>query len=485
MTWRSILHRGWNRDESTRLATSLFFQDNETRSEILNQQTRRERFGTFWETGLSYTEKIGAKGQLEIEYEIGNRANDSDQRVYNVIEGDFGTLEALDTLLTNVYFSDYLTQETELGYQYSTEKLKFQTELQYQTAKLDNRQEFPKEFALERNFSAWLPTLRLEYKFSPNTNLQFDYDTRTAEPSIWQLQPVINNTNPLQVRVGNPDLDQSYRQEMRLRFRSQNPDTDHSWFLYASSSLTNRFISNSTLIASQPLALAEGITLEKGGQLLKPVNLDGFYELRSWANYGMPLEFIKSKFNINAGGGITRRPGQVNDQLGFTNSQRLSTGLSIASSISENLDFNLSARSSFNRSENTLNTNLNTDFFQQRFRVNFNWIIWQGIIYRLDLNHQINSGLNAGFNTNFSLVNMSLGKKIFKNQRGEVSLMVYDLLNQNANVRRNISETFIEDIQTNVLQQYFMLSFTYNIRRFSKGMDEEKYKEMYQEEERN
>jgi len=485
LTWRSILHRGWNRDESTRLATSLFFQDTQTRSEVLNQQTQRARFGTFWETGLSYTEKIGDKGQLEIEYEIGNRANDSDQRVYNVIEGDFGALETLDTLLTNIYYSDYLTQETELGYQYSAGKLKFQTEIQYQTAKLDNRQEFPKSFSLERNFSAWLPTLRLEYKFNPNTNLQLDYDTRTAEPSIWQLQPVINNTNPLQVRVGNPDLDQTYRQEMRLRFRSQNPDTDHSWFVYASSALTNRYISNSTLIASQTLALEEGIVLEKGGQLLKPVNLDGFYELRSWANYGMPLDFIKSKFNINAGGGFTRRPGQINDQLGFTNSQRLSTGVSIASSISENLDFNLSARSSFNRSENTLNTNLNTDFFQQRFRVNFNWIIWQGIIYRLDLNHQINSGLNAGFNTNFSLVNMSLGKKIFKNQRGEVSLMVYDLLNQNVNVRRNISETFIEDIQTNVLQQYFMLSFTYNIRRFSKGMDEEKYKEMYQDEERN
>jgi hypothetical protein len=207
--------------------------------------------------------------------------------------------------------------------------------------------------------------------------------------------------------------------------------------------------------------------------------------MRSWASYGMPLEFIKSKLNINAGGGMTRRPGQVNDRIGFTNSQRLSTGVSIASSISENLDFNLSSRSSFNRSENTLNTNLNTDFFQQRFRLNFNWIIWQGIIYRLDLNHQINSGLNAGFNTNFSLVNMSLGKKIFKNQRGEVSILVYDLLNQNANIRRNITETFIEDIQTNVLQQYFMLSFTYNIRRFSKGMDEEKYKEMYQDEEQD
>jgi hypothetical protein len=485
LTWRSILHRGWNQDESERMATSVFYQQTGTRSEVLNQQTSRGRQGNRWETGISYTEKIGKNGQLEIEYEIGNRTNDSDQRVYNRNQEDFGFIQELDTLLTNVYFSDYLTQETELGYQYSTEKLKFQTELQYQSAKLDNRQEFPKSFQLERNFSAWLPTLRLEYKFSPNTNLQLDYDTQTAEPDIRQLQPVINNTNPLQVRVGNPDLDQSYNQEVRLRFRSQNPDKDTNWFLFTSSSLTNRFISNSTLIASAPLELQEGITLQKGAQLLKPVNLDGFWEMRSWANYGMPLGFIKSKLNISAGGGMTRRPGQVNDRIGFTNSQRLSTGLSIASSISENLDFNLSSRSSFNRSENTLNSNLNTNFFQQRFRLNFNWIFWKGIIYRLDLNHQINSGLNAGFNTNFSLVNMSLGKKVFKNQRGEVSIMVYDLLNQNANVRRNISDTFIEDIQTNVLQQYFMLSFTYNIRRFSKGMDEDKYKEMYQDEERD
>jgi hypothetical protein len=58
--------------------------------------------------------------------------------------------------------------------------------------------------------------------------------------------------------------------------------------------------------------------------------------------------------------------------------------------------------------------------------------------------------------------------------------MVYDLLGQNANVRRNITETFIEDIQTNVLQRYLMLSFTYNLRRFSKGMDEKSYNEMYQ-----
>jgi hypothetical protein len=194
----------------------------------------------------------------------------------------------------------------------------------------------------------------------------------------------------------------------------------------------------------------------------------------------MPMDFIKSKLNLNAGASITKRPGQVNDLIGFNNTQRYNAGFSVNSSISDQIDFNIWARSSFNNVENTLNTNLNNKFFQQRFRVNFNWIIWEGIIYRLDLNHQINSGLSAGFDNNFSLINMSLGKKIFKNQRGEVSIMVYDLLGQNANVRRNITETFIEDIQTNVLQQYFMVSFTYNLRRFSRGMDEDVYNELYQ-----
>jgi hypothetical protein len=482
VTLRTIFHKGWDTDRSDRTARNTFFENGTERLERIDQRTTRDRIGNRWETGISYTESIGEKSQIELEYEIGNRANNSDQLIYDVKGGDFETgIIALDTTLSNTFQSDYLTQEMELGYQYQSEKFKFQTEVEYQNAKLDNRQQFPREFDLERKFTAILPTLRTEYKFSQTTNIQLDYDTRTNEPQIRQLQPVIDNSNPLQLRTGNPNLDQSYSHQFRLRFRSQNPATDKSWFLYAQSSLVNNFISNSSLIASEPTEIQDGIILEKGSQLNRPVNLDGYREFRSWLSYGMPLDFIKSKLNINAGLSLNRRPGQVNDQLGFNNSHRLSTGFSIGSSISDQIDFNIWSRSSFNQVENTLNSNLNNQFFQQRFRVNFNWIIWKGIIYRLDLNHQINTGLSEGFNANFTLMNMSIGKKIFANQRGEVSLMVYDLLGQNANVRRNISETFIEDVQTNVLQRYFMLSFTYNLRRFSKGMDEERYNEMYQD----
>lgn len=482
ITFRGLLHNGWDNDESDRNARNIYYEGDGERIENIDQRTTRERKGNRWEAGLSYTEALGKNGMLEAEYEIGNRGNNSDQLVFNVEGGDFesGNMR-LDTALSNAFQSDYLTQEFELGYQYSKDKLMLQTEVQYQDASLDNKQEFPQLFDLKRSFTAVLPSVRLEYKFSNSTNIQLDLDTRTAEPQVRQLQPVIDNTNPLQLRTGNPDLDQSYSKEFRLRFRSQNPDTDKSWFVFSRAQLVDNYISNSTFIAEQPTEMQYGIILEKGSQLNSPVNLDGYWDVRSWLSYGMPLDFIKSKLNLNAGLGLTRRPGEVNDQIGFNNSQRYSGGFSINSSISDQIDFNIWSRSSFNNVENSLNSNLNNKFFQQRFRVNFNWIMFAGIIYRLDLNHQINSGLSEGFDTNFSLINMSLGKKIFKNQRGEVSIMVYDLLGQNANVRRNITETFIEDVQTNVLQQYFMLSFTYNLRRFSKGMDEDSYNEMYQD----
>jgi hypothetical protein len=482
VTLRTIFHRGWDNDESDRTARNTYFEGSGQRNELINQRTTRDRVGNRWESGVSFTEALSQKSQLELEYEIGNRTNNSNQLIFDVEGGDFNSGNMLlDTALSNTFQSDYLTQEIELGYQYKTQKLRVQTEVQYQNAKLDNAQEFPKAFELERRFTAILPTFRMEYKFSPKTNIQFDYDSRTNEPQIRQLQPVINNSNPLQLRIGNPDLDQSYNHQFRIRFRSQNPESDKSWFLFAQSSLVDNYISNSTFIADQATEIQEGIVLEKGSQLNRPVNLDGYLDMRSWLSYGMPLDFIKSKLNINAGLGVTKKPGQVNDQIGFSNSQRLSTGFSINSSISDQIDFNIWSRSSFNNVENTLNANLNNQFFQQRFNVSLNWIIWEGIVYRLDMNHQINSGLSQGFDNSFSLVNMSLGKKVFSNQRGEVSIMVYDLLKQNANVRRNITETFIEDIQTNVLQQYFMVTFTYNLRHFSKGMNEDKYNEMYRD----
>lgn len=480
LTFSSNFSNGLNNDKSNRIAENTFFNEDGQKQEILNQRITRKSVGDTWQTSLTYTEPLGKNGQMELEYQIGNSINDSDQLTFNVENGDFEMgIFSLDTALSNKFESKYLTHELEIGYQYLKKKYKIQAELEYQDARLHNIQEFPNPENLKRHFKNFLPTARLEYKFSTNSILQVDFDTYTIEPQITQLQAVIDNTNPLQLRTGNPDLDQSYGNQFRLRFRSNNPNSDRSWFVFAQTRLINNFISNSIFIADEPTEVQNGIILETGSQLNKPVNLNGFKNISSWFSYAMPLSIIKSNFNFFGGIGFIQRPGLINEEIGFNNSRDLNAGFSINSNISDKLDFNIWSRSAIFVVKNTLNPNLNNNFFQQRFRINFNWIIWKGIIYRLDFNNQVNTGLSEGFDINFSLINMSLGKKILRDQRGEISLMIYDILGQNANVRRSITETYIEDLRTNVLQQYLMLTFTYNIRRFSKGMDENVYYEMY------
>ena len=464
-----------NEDEANRIAHNTFYRE-EDKDETLNQQTLLNRTGLSWNTELSYTEPIGKRGQMELEYEIGNRIDDSDKRTFDLFAGEPADQNRLlDTALSNTFKSEYLTQEFELGYQYSTEKMRVQVEGGYQNAAIKNDQVFPLPFDIERTFQSLLPTVRFDYKFSKTKSVEIDYDTRTREPSIGQLQSVIDNSNPLQLRTGNPNLNQSYQNQIRARYRGNNPKSHQSFFVYLSTSFIKNTIANSTTIAAEPIELEQGIILERGSQLSRPVNLQGYRDFRSYVSYGRPIGFIKSNIGFNGSINYTHNPGMINNEINFVNTGNYRLGLSLSSNISEKVDFNFYTRGSYNVVQNTLRPALNNNYFNQTTRFNFNWLIWKGLIYRIDVNHQLNRGLAEAYNNDFLLMNMSIGKKFLKNERAEISLNVYDLLGQNNNIRRNVTELYVEDSQSNVLQRYFMLTLTYNLRHFSAGASEKDF----------
>ncbi len=456
-----------NVDDAFRVATNVFFGDVEN-VELLNQYTSMARTGLSWEAGLSYTEPLSQYGQLEFEYEIGNRMNDSDKRTFD-FEDETEGYTLLNTAISNTFKSDYITQETEIGYQYKKEKLTFQVELEYQHAQLQNDQIFPEILSFNRTFQSLLPSARVEYKFSKDANFQLNYRTWTNEPNVSQLQNVIDNRNPLQLRTGNPNLDQSYNSWVRGQYRFNNPETRKSFYASLQGNFTRNYIANNTFIAAAPTPINDDITLEAGSQLTRPVNVDGYMNLRSYFNYSLPWDFISSNISFSGGARYSRQPGVINEELNVAATRNVRGRIGISSNISPNIDFNVSTRTSYSIVENSLRPALNNNFLNQSTRLRINWVIWKGIVYRTDLNHQVNRGLSEGVNTNFALWNMSIGKKIFRNQLGEVTLMVYDLLKQNNSIRRNVNEVYIEDVRSNVLQQYFMLTFTYNIRQFAGG----------------
>jgi hypothetical protein len=186
-------------------------------------------------------------------------------------------------------------------------------------------------------------------------------------------------------------------------------------------------------------------------------------------SYSFPLKHqkFKSNLSVNLGYSYVQRPGLVQGLLNLSQTNALNLGTSIASNISTELDFNISYNAGINLVNNSILPQNNNNFINQTASARFNWITKGNFIVASDLNFTGFSGLNA-FNQTFLLWNLSFGKKVMKDERGDLRISVFDLLNQNNNITRNVTETYIEDAQTLVLRRFVMLSFVYRIRNFGK-----------------
>jgi hypothetical protein len=210
-------------------------------------------------------------------------------------------------------------------------------------------------------------------------------------------------------------------------------------------------------------------TLHRGTQLSKPVNLNGYLSARSFFTFGMPLKFMKSTLNWNAGVSYTKLPGLINDVDNISNTYNYNLGAVLASNISEYVDFTLSYSANINTVKNTVQKASNNNYFSQSAGFTANLLTRKGLFFQNDLSNQYYKGLSGGFNTNYWLWNMAVGQKFLKNQMGELKLSVFDLLKQNKSITRNVTSLNIQDVQNQVLQQYFMLTFTYKLKTFGKG----------------
>ncbi|WP_299821728.1 outer membrane beta-barrel protein [uncultured Pontibacter sp.] len=446
-----------------------------SRSNYRNQFISSDKSNTSWSADLNYSQRLAENSRLQLEYNIGNQVNDSDRRAFNFVEADNAHTD-FTPQLSNTFKSDYISQSFGPSYQYRFEKVRFQADVKYQYATLQSENEFPETYTLKRNFSNILPSAEYEYKFSNSSNLNISLRTNTNTPSVEQLQDVLDISNTLQPRIGNPNLDQDYQSRFNLRFRNFNPETNQVFFIGMFGTVTQNYIANSVYnIRNEnyrevlPFETTDAYNIPVGARLSRPVNLDGYVSVRSFFNYGQPLNFISSNFNVNGSLGYSRIPGMIDGEENYANTKTAGLGVNISSNISEKIDFTVSTFGNYNIVDNTLQSARNNNYYTQNTNLRYNWILWKGIVYRTELNHQYNSGLSNGVDNSYLLWNMSLGKKVFKNQQGEISLSVNDLLKQNLSIQRTVAADYVQDVQSTVLQRYFMVTFSYNLRKFKSG----------------
>jgi hypothetical protein len=131
----------------------------------------------------------------------------------------------------------------------------------------------------------------------------------------------------------------------------------------------------------------------------------------------------------------------------------------------EKIEVGLRGSLSYNNTQYELQSNSNTKYWSQTYSADMTFTLPKDFILSTDFDYYISTGRAEGYNQSIPMLNASFSKLVFKNKAGEIKLGVRDILNQNQSVTRNTGENYFEDVKSNVLQRYFMLSFTYNLNR--------------------
>jgi hypothetical protein len=454
---------------NTYYTTGIIFAD------TIDQRSTILKSGNSIKGNASFTEPLDSFNFLLVDYSTIYTDNYSSKRTFNSFNND-NIYSNLDSSLTNVFKNQYQSQSGSLGYRFQKPKINFSINAAYQWAMLSKQQEIPTNYQLSKSFESVLPSAQFQYKFSPKKNLRLNYRTSNNAPSIDQLQDVINNTNALQLSTGNPELKQDFQQNLNMRYSGVNTIKATSFFALIGANYSSNYIGNSTLIANQDTTVYNSVFLKKGSQIIRPVNLDGYFSLRSFINYTFPIKKIKTNLSLNVSGNYNNVPGLINTQTNYAKTATGGLGLVLSSNISEKVDFTISSNSSYSNINNTLQSSSNTTYFSQNSKFKITLNPWKGLVLQSEYSNMYYAGLTSAYNQSISLWNAAIGYKFLKNKQAEFRLTVYDLLNQNNSVARTNTDSYIQDSQTNVLNRYYMLTFTYNFKKYFAKKEEGKIK---------
>jgi hypothetical protein len=417
-------------------------------------------------TKVTYAEPVGLNGELSASYSINYNNRNSDKKTY-LLDPEDGEKE-FSGLLSNKFNSRYTTQMPTLMYSNRSFGQFFNAALSFQRVSLGNEQTFPEEGSYHSVFQGILPSAMGRFELKGGTNMFFRYNTSTNQPSIGQLQNVIDNSNPLFFSIGNPALRQSYSHSLMMRINKTNTDKNKSISNFTRIQNTSNYITNATDFAAEDTVLMGGVVVQKGTQISMPVNLSGYWNISNNTTYSLLISQIKSNLNTSLGLGYVRKPGRTEGLINISNNYSLNFRLGLSSNISKQVDFNTYYRIAANRVFNSIQEQSNTgsQYITQTIGGKLNLIFWKGFVFRNDIYFEHYNGMSDSFNSSYVLWNISIARKFLKNDLAEIEITAFDILDQNQRFNQAVTPNYVEEVRTEVLKQYVMLKLSYRLRKF-------------------
>ncbi|KRT16801.1 hypothetical protein ASU31_08295 [Pedobacter ginsenosidimutans] len=442
--------------------TNLNYRDDKitegtaTRDTITNQLNNTNSHSISNTTRAVYTEPLNKTLSVEFNYQNGYSNSDSHRDVFNYNPLTL-QYDLVDNTFSNIYNNRTLTNAA--GVSLTTTEKKYNWNIGV-AAQQTNRVNTNLTTGLKRtqNFINITPSAQFRYNFSNRKRLFINYRGSTSQPSIDQIQPILDNTNSQTRYVGNPALKPSFNNQLRINFNNFN--IENGRFFFAGLNLTQTF----NAIGNTVVPLSGGV------QQVSYINVDGVYAGNANATWSLPLMAErKLTLNISGNGSYNRNVNFIADQesselvKNVTNSYTISNGYKLVTNV-DKFDLTGGITGSYTNSTFSARSSSNTQYYTINPSIDVSYVLPASIRLAIDIDYFRNFGGGDQFNQEYTILNPYISRQFFKN-RGTFKFSVNDALNQNTGVSRTATGTSIVDLTSNVLKRYYMLSFTYSLTR--------------------
>ena len=427
---------------------------------------------------VTYSEPIAKATFLQFSYQFQYKYSKSDKPTFDLLDyPDWaigGALpsgyesHAVDSLSKNAEYR-YYNHDASVGLRFIRPKYQLNVGMSFQPQ--NSTLSYKKgDYMIDttRTVFNFAPNMDLRFRFSKVSQLRFTYRGRSNQPTMENLLPITDNSNPLNIRMGNPGLKPSFAHTMRLFYNTYNAEKQRGIMTHFSFTATQNSISNSTRYNE-----------ETGGLITRPENINGNWN--AFGMFGFNTALKNKKYTINTFTNVNYQNNVafLYNQDTKNNDRNTSTGLTLGERVTGSyrndwFEFSLNGSINYTAERNKLRPENNQEPYTYSYGASTNITMPWKMTLATNIANQSRRGYrDSSMNRDELIWNAQLAQSLLKGA-ATVSFEVYDILRQQSNISRSLSADMRSVSEYNGINSYCMVHFIYRLNIFGSKAAREK-----------
>jgi hypothetical protein len=425
--------------DSSTAQTELVDQYKTSRSNLLNINTQ-----------IIYTEPISSHSNLMFTTTIDVTNNSSEKNSFN--KAPDGKYNLPDGPTSNNYTFNISSQRGGLNYSFIKKNIRMAAGTDISFTRLKQK-DIIADTIQKRYFTDWYPSANFNYIPNQTTSVGFSYNGNTIQPTIQQIQPVYQTTDPLNIAIGNPGLRPSFSHNFQLVYIKFNPLNNRNlWVDMSYHALQNAISSMDSIDAA-------------GRRKYQYVNVSGVHNLSANINYSFKWKNPDLNIGINSNFTNSQNINIVNNEKNKTTNYNFQSGLSAGKYKDKKYNFEVNGSASYTKSVSTIGQQFKIHYWIFNIRQETDIYLPHQFQLHQDGSYLIREKTDAFTAPSTIIWNAWLGKRLLKDNSLLIRFSVNDILNQNTGIDRFTSSNYISQNSYSVIKRYFLLSLVWDFTK--------------------